>query len=272
MEVKEAQPEAAPAGDKAAAPAPTPEAEAEAEERRKQEAAAKAKQEEEREAAERAAAAPQPAAATGPCTLQLADGAAPRAFDGCRRINLGETQMNLLWSSAPVAGNPAVRAAVRLPRAYGVGGGEGGGEGGGRSRAAGPARDGRLLPGLRTEVTPSCVAAACPSTAACPLGSTHPSHRKATHPPFRLRCLPQKTALTLGLNATSAFGYVALGFPARPGRMTGATAFILAPSTGAATGAQLGQYYLGGEQQSGEAPVWGVLPCGVVLCEAGAAV
>lgn len=76
-------------------------------------------------------------------------------------------------------------------------------------------------------------------------------HSALSHPP-QPAAAPQKTALTLGINATSAFGYVALGFPARPGRMTGATAFILAPSTGAATGAQLGQYYLAGEQQSGE--------------------
>lgn len=44
------------------------------------------------------------------CSLQLTAGAAPQAFAGCRRITLGQTQMHLLWSSAPVASNPGVRA------------------------------------------------------------------------------------------------------------------------------------------------------------------
>lgn len=101
MTVKQAKADAA----DAPAPAPTPEADA-----KKQE-----KQQEDKE--KEAAAAPQPAAespaggSAGACTLQLAAGAAPQAFAGCRRIVLGQTQMHLLWSSAPVAGNPAVRAA-----------------------------------------------------------------------------------------------------------------------------------------------------------------
>lgn len=56
-------------------------------------------------------AAEQPASTgAAACSLQLAAGAAPQAFAGCRRITLGQTQMHLLWSAAPVAGNPAVRA------------------------------------------------------------------------------------------------------------------------------------------------------------------
>ncbi|PRW60222.1 Ferric-chelate reductase 1 [Chlorella sorokiniana] len=157
MTVKQAK------ADAPAAPAPAPEdKQQEAEQEREKEQAA-------------AAPAPQPAAeqAAGAggaaCSLQL-PGAAPQAFAGCRRIVLGQTQMHLLWSSAPVAGNPA------------------------------------------------------------------------------------KTTLTLGLNATGAAGYVAVGFPARPGRMTGATAFLLAPSGGATSGAQLQQYYLAGERQSDVKP------------------
>lgn len=57
--------------------------------------------------------------------------------------------------------------------------------------------------------------------------------------------------LTLGLNATGAPGYVALGFPSRPGRMTDSNAFLLSASSAAANGAQLQQYYLAGERQSG---------------------
>lgn len=75
--------------------------------------------------------------------------------------------------------------------------------------------------------------------------------RALTMPPPRL-AMPQKTMLTLGVNATGAAGYVAVGFPSRPGRMTGATAFLLSPSTSGANGAQLQQYYLAGERQSGE--------------------
>lgn len=56
-------------------------------------------------------AAEQPAGTgAAACSLQLTAGAAPQAFAGCRRITLGQTQMHLLWSSAPVASNPAVRA------------------------------------------------------------------------------------------------------------------------------------------------------------------
>lgn len=103
MTVKQAK------ADAADAPARTPAPEAESE--------ADAKKQEDKDKEKEAAAAPQPAAeqptggSAGACTLQLAAGAAPQAFAGCRRIVLGQTQMHLLWSSAPVAGNPAVRAA-----------------------------------------------------------------------------------------------------------------------------------------------------------------
>lgn len=61
-----------------------------------------------------------------------------------------------------------------------------------------------------------------------------------------------KTLVIIGMNASTS-GYVALGFPSRPGKMVGATAMVLAACTAGADctgGVRLSQYYLGGEQQS----------------------
>ena len=75
------------------------------------------------------------------------------------------------------------------------------------------------------------------------------------HLPAPPRCPLQQTVLTIGLNANSNSGYVAVGFPAKPGCMVGASAMILHACTkgtaGCANGARLNQYYLGGENEQG---------------------
>jgi len=63
----------------------------------------------------------------------------------------------------------------------------------------------------------------------------------------------------MGMNSTASSGYVAVGFPSRPGRMSGATAMILqyCGSAGGATGcspsgAVLTQYYMASTLAGGE--------------------
>lgn len=153
------------------------------------------------------------------CSLQLAEGAAPQAFDGCQLVKLADAAMNVMWRAEPVAGNPAVRGASCCAMHCCC-----------CSRTADGV--GRKLSDARIGIPFPC------SPALTPL--------------FIL--LPQRTLLTVGMNATGASGYVAVGFPVRPRSMPGATAMVLSGCSGAgcASGAQLRQFYLGGKLQSGE--------------------
>ncbi len=217
----------------------TPAPEAEQEQQAKEKEAEQEQQQKQGDGPAPAAEQPAAGGAVAACSLQLSAGGAPLAFAGCRRIVLGQTQMHLLWSSAPVAGNPAVRAccaccAIVLGWVA-------------CSRWQGPAGGGgRHVWYVYTLCTTKL-------NTRQTSGLLYGGAGRSLCSPTPTLATTQKTTLTLGLNATGAAGYVALGFPTQPGRMTGATAFLLAPSAGGATGAQLQQYYLAGERQSGEA-------------------
>ena len=191
-----------------------------------------------------AAPPPPPSTASGSCTLQLAAGATPQSFTGCSPIKGIGSNFNLMWKSAPVAGNPAVRRLIAELSS---------------SRAKGS----RAVHCSACMVLVSCLHSRCTATlAAIPLSLCRPSPGPAC-------AALQKTLLTVALNATSS-GYVSVGFPTKPTRMTAATAFILqactAGSSGNCTaGAKLEQYWMSGTEESGGCAVW--LDTGTLLVD-----